>query len=227
MKQFKYVEQLSIVLTFCAGFCDASTFFSGEGIFSSHVTSNFIVFVFDILTHANGKAWLKLVTLPVFVIASFTAERIFSKYKNANLLLLLQSLLLLFAGVLYITFKLTHITALWGIYFSTFIIVFAMSLQSAYGRLFSASAYGPTTAMTGNVTQLAIDIEKVVTINGAINRRNLKKQLTLISGFFVGAGVGGIVSKEIGLAGVVIPAVIILYTYIELHTNARKSYSLR
>ena len=227
MKQFKYVEQLSILLTFCAGYCDAATFFGGQGIFSTHITSNFIVFVYDVLSKADAKSWLKLVTLPVFVIASFTAESIFSKTKNANRLLLIEGLLLLLAGTVSIIFKLWHVSTLWDVYLCTFTTVFAMSLQSAYSRVFSASSYGPTTAMTGNVTQLAIDIEKIVKLNGAVNRRDLKKQATLVCGFFAGAVVGGIVAKEAGLAAVVIPAIIILYTYTELQIAAGYRHNMQ
>lgn len=227
MKQFKYVEQLSILLTFCAGYCDAATYIGGQGIFSTHVTSNLIIFVYDFLTRADAKSWLKLISFPVFVIASFTAESIYSKTKDANRLLLIESLLLLLAGGVAIVFKLWNISTLWDVYLCTFITVFAMSLQSAYSRLFSASSYGPTTAMTGNVTQLSIDLEKIVKRNGALNRRDLKKQAILVCGFFCGAAVGGIVAKEVGLAAIVIPAIIILYTYTELQMATRYRHSLR
>jgi len=227
MKQFNYIKQLSILLTFCAGYCDATTFFGAQGIFSAHVTSNFIVVVYDVLTKAGIASWAKLLSLPVFIIASFAAERIFRKSRNANSLLLVESLLLLLAGAVSIVFKLGHISTLWDVYIGAFIIVFAMSFQNAYGRVFSASTYGPTTAMTGNVTQLAFDLEKFTKLNGAVNRRHLKKQAILISGFFAGAAVGGIVAKEVGLAAAVIPAIIILYTYTELQIATGYSHSIK
>ena len=227
MKQFKYVGQLSVLLTFCAGYCDAATFFGGLGIFSAHITSNFIVFVYDLLTKADIKSWLKLISLPVFLIASFTAESIYSKNKDANRLLLIEALLLLLAGGVAIVFKLWHISTLWDVYLCTFITVFAMSLQSAYSRIFSASSYGPTTAMTGNVTQLAIDLENVITKRGVVNKADLKKQAILVCGFFCGAVVGGIVAKAAGLAALVVPAVIILYTYTELEMATKYSNSMR
>ena len=227
MKQFKYVGQLSVLLTFCAGYCDAATFFGGLGIFSAHITSNFIVFVYDLLTKADIKSWLKLISLPVFLIASFTAESIYSKNKDANKLLLIESLLLLLAGGVAIVFKLWHISTLWDVYLCTFITVFAMSLQSAYNRLFSAATYGPTTAMTGNVTQLAFNLEKIVKLNGPVNKADLKKQAVLICGFFCGAFAGSIVAKEAGLAALVVPAVIILYTYTELQMATKYSNSVQ
>ncbi|WP_020211667.1 YoaK family protein [Flavobacterium rivuli] len=227
MKEFKYVGQLSVLLTFCAGYCDAATFFGGLGIFSAHITSNFIVFVYDILTRADAKSWLKLISLPVFVIASFTAESIFSKNKDANKLLLIEALLLLLAGGVSVVFNLWHVSTLWHIYLCTFITVFAMSLQSAYSRIFSASSYGPTTAMTGNVTQLAIDLENVIKKRGVVNRNDLKKQAILVCGFFCGAFAGGIVAKAAGLAALVIPAIIILYTYTELQMATKYSNSVQ
>lgn len=215
------VRQLSILLTFCAGFCDAATFFSGKSIFSAHITSNFIVFIYDLLNNAPVTAFIKLLPLPVFIVGSVVGGKIYSKTANANNLLIVESLVLLVAGILSLVFDMIGFNSSWGLYVTVFFVVFAMSLQSAYGKLFAASTYGPTTAMTNNVTQLSIDFEKIVEHKGAINWRHFKKQGILVLGFLTGAAIGGLMANEIALTSVIIPAVIILYTYIylEIYTN--------
>ena len=65
---------LTIVLTILAGYCDTITFVAADRIFSAHVTGNFIVFAYQIISDPERDVWVKLMTFPIFMVAVMTDE---------------------------------------------------------------------------------------------------------------------------------------------------------
>ncbi len=59
----------SLILAFVAGFVDTATFVGADGIFSAHVTGNFVLFAAALIRGLSGRDYLKLVSFPVFVVA--------------------------------------------------------------------------------------------------------------------------------------------------------------
>ncbi len=66
----------SIILSFVAGYADTSTFVGADGLFSSHVTGNFVIFAYDIVTNQIAGSWIKLIAFPVFILAVFISTLI-------------------------------------------------------------------------------------------------------------------------------------------------------
>ncbi len=66
------IRNISLLLTFVAGYCDTVTFIAANEVFSAHVTGNFIVLAYDLVYRSNGETWTKLLTFPVFVAAVMT-----------------------------------------------------------------------------------------------------------------------------------------------------------
>jgi uncharacterized membrane protein YoaK (UPF0700 family) len=213
MEQPKTIVYITILLAITAGYCDTVTFVSVNELFSAHVTGNFIVFAYDIIKHADTEAWLKLLSFPVFILAVITGGAIASRQVQACTLLLLQGAILTATGVICLILLMTGQQGMeWVSLVMAMCIVFAMGLQNAFGKLYGRETYGPTTMMTGNVTQAALDLGKVITagFHDIAVRTSLIHGLVTIIGFLVGCLCGGILSKLIGLTAVLFPGLALL-----------------
>jgi uncharacterized membrane protein YoaK (UPF0700 family) len=91
-------------------------------------------------------------------------------------------------------------------------VVFAMGLQNAFGKLFGKETYGPTTMMTGNVTQAALDSWKAIKTKFGDNLviEGLKQQSLLIGGFLSGCLLGAVAGEVIGLGGLLLPGIALI-----------------
>jgi len=210
----KYISRLTLVLSVVAGFCDTATFVAGDNIFSAHVTGNFIVFAAQIVLGKDELAWIKLITFPVFVIAVIAGGWL-SEVKNNNRyhLLLVEGLLLVTCGAgaffSHYLFLQKDFT-----YWAVMMVVFAMGLQNAFGKLFAKETHGPTTMMTGNVTQASLDLGTLLRKGFSTEiSEALKKQLFLIGGFLLGCLLGAVLGSEWGLDSVFLPGMAILISY--------------
>ncbi len=151
---------LGVALAFTAGFADASSFVGAGGIFSAHVTGNFVVFAADIALHAHADRWLALATFPTFVLAVLAATLLHRRLPpepapdGMRLFLAINSALFAVAAAIGSVadtsspgLARTAIVAL---------LVIAMGIQNAMHRL--RPSLGPmTTVMTGNVTQWFVE----------------------------------------------------------------------
>lgn len=213
MDDKKNIAYISASLAFAAGFCDAATFTAADELFSAHVTGNFVVFAYDLIRGAEANSWLKLLSFPVFTIAVITAGRFAPKLKSGYTLLLIEGLILLVAGGLDIA--LGRPGSMWAAVMP-YVVVLAMGLQNAFGRLYATAAYAPTTMMTGNVTQLTLDIGKVL-IPGVWNsdrRPAFGKQFIVIGGFLAGCLAGAFLAAHFGMFTVALPGVLLLLLFV-------------
>jgi len=197
----KNINTITLVLALVAGYCDTVTFVAADKIFSAHVTGNFIVFAYQIVTGASIDAWIKLITFPVFILAVITGGWM-SKKTSAGVTLLTEAILLVIAGIAAFALHLHNQDSL-VMYAIVLVIVFAMGLQNAFGKIYNKATHGPTTMMTGNVTQASLDLRTVL-IGGDTTeaRSSLKKQSVTILGFLAGCFAGGFLGREFGLAAV-------------------------
>lgn len=208
----KNINAATLLLALVAGYCDTLTFVAADNIFSAHVTGNFIVFAYQIVTGADIDAWIKLITFPVFILAVMAGGWV-SKKTEPGKTLLIESLLLLVAGVLAFALHLENQDSVF-MYSIVLVIVFAMGLQNAFGKLNSKATYGPTTMMTGNVTQASLDLRAVlVSRDRAEAWISLKKQGITILGFLAGCFAGGFLGREFGLAAVSLAGLCMLICY--------------
>lgn len=206
----KIVSRFTFILAIVAGYCDTATFVGANGTFSAHVTGNFIVFAAQLARHADNLAWIKLITFPVFVLAVVIGGWLGAKH-GKNSLLLWEGLLLATAGAG--AFVLGD--NLWYKSAVVMLIVFAMALQNALGRIFTSEVFGPTTVMTGHVTQAALDVRSLLLNKpgaAAQLKQSLNRQAILLGGFLAGCIAGGLITKHTGLVAVVLPGVVILGT---------------
>ncbi|EFK34242.1 Predicted membrane protein [Chryseobacterium gleum] len=208
---------VTLLLTMIAGYCDTVTFVAADALFSAHVTGNFIVFAYQFVKGSDIHAWVKLLTFPVFILAVMAGGRIAGKVINHYTLLFWEGALLLSAGMIVAVFSYYGTFSEVVMYTVAMITVFAMGLQNAFGKLYAKETHGPTTMMTGNVTQASLDFGTLLS-NGFHHPEawaSLKKQLVTILGFLVGCFLGAYAGKQYGLVTLVLPglAMIICYFY--------------
>ena len=206
-----HIGNFSLLLALTAGYCDAITFITADE-FSAHVTGNFILFAYDVVKGANSQSWAKLITLPVFVMAVITGGWVIDKTSNKRGILLLEAFILTGTGLLAFGLKFENISLGWLAYGIVMPVVFAMGLQNAFGRLYAKEIYAPTTMMTGNVTQAALDLLRIIKAKFRDSQimESLKHQSLIIGGFLFGCLLGALAGKVIGLGGLLLPGIVLI-----------------
>ncbi|KGO88651.1 hypothetical protein Q765_01750 [Flavobacterium rivuli WB 3.3-2 = DSM 21788] len=213
MAQTNNIGKVTMMLTAVAGYCDTATFVAGDNIFSAHVTGNFITFAYQMITGSNINSWVKLLTFPVFIIAVIIGGRLSLKAENKNKVLLAEAIILIIVGILAFTWHLEKDKVF--MYTIVMMTVFALGLQNAYGKLYSKETYGPTTMMTGNVTQASLDFGLLIAgkFSAGDALVSFKKQMTTIIGFLAGCILGALLAREFGLASIILPGFAMLACY--------------
>lgn len=217
------IKHLSLLLTLVAGFCDTVTFVAADSLFSAHVTGNFIVFAYDVVHHVDAHAWIKLGSFPVFVAAVVAGRWLGDRAQNRYSLLLWEGSLLLAAGLLVLALRWDGTRTIPLMQLAAMLVVFAMGLQNAFGRLFAKETYGPTTVMTGNVTQATLDVVAWLRAPGAAPAQGaaLRKQFLVIGAFLLGCLTGAIAARLAGLGVVAVPGVLLLGLVLGWHRQAQ------
>jgi uncharacterized membrane protein YoaK (UPF0700 family) len=212
----KHVFWTSITLSFAAGFADTTTFIAGNETFSAHVTGNFIIFGAKLMGQQDDlHSWMSLLTFPVFVIAVMIGGWWVSSGRTPRSLLLLESLLLLLAGIT------ACVLSIWkGPYNSINVIVVmiavvAMGFQNCFSRLAASFTFGQTTVMTGNVTQAALAIREYLARRSNVAAlTKLKQQAVLVGGFGSGCVAGAFLGGWLGLTALVLPGLVMSTCYL-------------
>src|ERR1700733_859204 len=189
METQKPIFFITILLALSADYCGTVTFISVDILFSAHVTGNFIVFAYDILKHADTGSWLKLLSFPVFIIAVICGGNIAARSNSSVTILLTEGVILAVSGITWIAFSIVGINSnQWAGLSVAMCVVFSMGLQNAFGKIYSKETYGPTTMMTGNVTQAALELGKLLKngVSDLVTINSLRNQEKKIPGFLAG-----------------------------------------
>lgn len=211
------VKLHAALLSGVAGYVDAAGFASLVGLFPAHLTGELVGDAIALSSgHLNGRAHLW--AFPVFIgsvtLATLVA-RIFRHHglkARAALLALVTLALALFSASDALAWTL-HEGQLPLLFRGGFAVA-AMGFQSALMRE-SLTGSCPTTVMTGNLTQVVIDV--VDHVVGAITRPVLKREpsrlrLTPVASallaFAFGAALGGWLARSYGSASVALPTAI-------------------
>ncbi len=206
---------LGIAFGFTAGYVDTLGFVALFGLFTAHVTGNFVLIGSE-LVHPSHGVLLKFLAFPAFIFAVAVARVISIRFESkgrspANALIVLQLLLLM-------AFMLSGL-------FSTFyerinqapLILAgvagaaAMGIQNAASRLVWTEL-APTTVMTGNVTQIVIDVVDLLSGSTLPNiKTRLLKFLWPLVAFGIGAVSGAFTYQYIGFFALLLPMLILFF----------------
>lgn len=211
---------LPVLLSLNAGYVDTAGFLALAGLFTAHVTGNFVTFGASIVFGTSG-ALPKLLALPVFCTVIIVTRLIsFALIKRRlpvmRTMLGLKLALLIFAAVLAIRLGPFTDGGSAAAIVTGMILVCAMAIQNALHRIHLGSA-PPTTLMTGTTTQIMIDLADVLHgVSGdaskMIRARMLKMGANVVA-FALGCGAGAILFLGAGMWCFAIPPVLGLVAF--------------
>lgn len=205
-------KHLAPGLSFNGGFVDTVGFLALQGLFTAHVTGNLVTLGVSIV-HGTSGALGKLLALPVFMLVvglTHLAALALHRRKLVSLQPLMVLHVLLLAGFAGLAIGLgpfddadsatALVTGLCG--------VAAMAIQNTLSRQHLKAA-PPTTLMTGNVTQVAIDLCSLGGTADADERSQIRRRLREVSfnllGFTLGCISGALAYAGAGLHSLLVP----------------------
>ena len=148
-------------LTFNGGYVDTAGYLALQGLFTAHVTGNFVT-LGATLVHGSSGAEAKLLALPVFCVM-IAAVRVFSRRMlpggNGALNALVGLKIALFAAAAALTLALGPFadSDAPAALATGMLLVAGMAIQNAVHRIFFGK-FPPTTLMTGSTTQIMMDL---------------------------------------------------------------------
>ena len=214
------------IQAFVAGFVDTVGFVGLFGLFTAHVTGNFVMLGASIAETRSGVI-AKLVALPVFFLAvagtSLFLRRCAASGRDpvGGVFGAQAFFLACFLGVAVGAGPfhggdqpLAIIAGLLG--------VIAMAIQNAASRTIF-SAFSPTTIMTGNSTQVVLDLVELTRGASAdpAARTRIGKMVPPLAAFIVGALAGGGGYVLAGFWALVVPILLILFLLLTRRTTVR------
>ncbi|EDT37765.1 YoaK family protein [Burkholderia ambifaria] len=203
------------ILAAVAGFVDTLSFVALFGLFTAHVTGNFVLIGAGIASFGQGVV-LKLSVFPAFVCgvvaASLIARSMSGRpdWQRTRALHTVQGVLLLgfCAAGLWAT-PVTQPDSLQALV-AGIVGTFAMGVQNAHPRVIARAGGVPNTVMTGNVTQAILDVVDLLSAGTADSvraaaRARFGKMLPAIVAFALGATGGAIGFRYVGFAALLAP----------------------
>ncbi|TAM01836.1 MAG: DUF1275 domain-containing protein [Paraburkholderia sp.] len=207
------------ILAAIAGFVDTLSFVALFGLFTAHVTGNFVLIGAGVAGFGQGVL-LKLMVFPAFIVgvvlSSLLVRSLSEQHarQGARLLYAVQAALMIgfcFAGVW--ATPVSQPDSLPAMV-AGLVGAIAMGVQNAHPRLIQRPGV-PNTVMTGNVTQTildAVDMLSAGTEAGAHSaaRARFAKMLPAIVAFAMGAAAGAMGMRYAGFWALLAPACALL-----------------
>ncbi len=202
---------LPVLLSATAGYVDTAGFLALQGLFTAHVTGNFVTLGASLVLGTSG-AVAKLIALPVFcvvVVASRLAGSALRTRGRAALpvLLVAKLALLVLACILAVTLGPFPNGDHWRAIVTGMTLVSAMAIQNAAHRVHLAAA-PPTTLMTGTTTQIMIDLADL--LRGETEGRDqtvarLRRMAANVGAFAVGCAAAALLFSQVSVWCFVVP----------------------
>src|SRR6266404_4190698 len=201
-------------LSFTAAFVDTSVFVGLFGLFTAHVTGNFVLIGSE-LVHASGDVWPKLLAFPAFILAVAVAVKVSETLERRQrapvpTLLYIEAALLLAAFAAVAARPPGHATdtsALVG----GMLAAAAMGMQNAMMRL-ELATLPSTTVMTVNVTQSVIDVVTMLSRADSARHDEARRRFSRMSpplvAFTAGAAGGALGYALAGFSALLVPRVL-------------------
>jgi uncharacterized membrane protein YoaK (UPF0700 family) len=217
------------VLAAVAGYVDTLSFVALFGLFTAHVTGNFVLIGAGIAGFGEG-VFIKLMAFPAFI-AGVAAASMLVRRQHATGPLYAAYALYVLQAVLLLAFCIAGIAIGARIDANSGSAVLcgmlgaaAMGVQNAHGRLVPRAAV-PNTVMTGNVTQLILDAVDLLFPHVPADiriaaRARLAKMVPAVVAFAAGAAGGASGYRVTGFGALLLPFVVL----VALAAHARREH---
>jgi uncharacterized membrane protein YoaK (UPF0700 family) len=205
---------LPLILSLNAGYVDTAGFLALQGLFTAHVTGNFVTLGASLALGTSG-ATAKLLAVPVFCVVVITTRLLVtilsSRLGHAFELLIGLKVVLLVAGAaLALRFGPFHDGGTWQAVLTGMVLVAAMAVQNAVHRIHLGAA-PPSTLMTGTTTQIMLDLaDRIYPPRAATTQpgSRLIQMSTNIIVFALGCGAAALLYARFGVWCFVLPPVV-------------------
>jgi uncharacterized membrane protein YoaK (UPF0700 family) len=208
---------LPLLLSLNAGFVDTAGFLALQGLFTAHVTGNFVTLGASLVLGTSG-AIAKLLALPVFCMVVIAVRLLGSalsqrEFPALKILLGLKIILLVLGAALAVHFGPFKNGDAWQAIVTGMVLVAAMAIQNAVHRIHLGSA-PPSTLMTGTTTQIMIDLADMMRRPRAEQPGNPGSRLLRMSGniaiFAIGCASAALLYAHVGVWCFAVPPVLAL-----------------
>ena len=203
---------LPILLSVNGGYVDAAGYLALHGLFTTHVTGNFVTLGASLVLGTSG-ALAKLLALPMFGIVVLgvrllSVALVAKRLPALRTILGLKVALLSTGAVLAIGFGPFDSGDGWAALLTGMALVAAMAIQNAIHRI-HMGALPPTTIMTGNTIQIMIDLADLMRGVPADTREAIHSRLSKMSAgvtaFAAGCAVAALIYAKQGIWCFAIP----------------------
>lgn len=202
-----------IILTIVGGAIDTIGFIALFSFFTAHVTGN-LVLAGAVWVKGGTGIWIKLAAVPLFILTVAITKMMIDRSQHKHRML---SGLFLAEAVFLFAFMCA------GLFFEPFtnpdgidvaitggLGLIALAIRNTSSKTL-IKHISPSTMMTGNTTQLGIDLSNYVRDRSQHNVLALFKSLSIVLGFVVGAFLGAILYVKFNFWSVAFFIVPVLY----------------
>ena len=205
---------LPVLLSLNAGYVDAAGFLALQGLFTAHVTGNFVTLGASLSSGTSG-ALAKMLALPIFCAVIIAARLLDTALSNRHwpafeVLVALEVLVLIAGSALAIRFGPFHDVDSSRAVLTGMVLVSAMAIQNAFHRVHLASV-PPSTIMTGTTTQVMIDLADRIYAPSRTESQSgtrLVQMSTNILVFAIGCGAAALLYNRLGVKCFVVPPIV-------------------
>ena len=206
---------LPVLLSVNGGYVDAAGVLALHGLFTTHVTGNFVTLGAALVNGTSG-ALAKVLALPMFCVVVM-AVRLLSVSLDAKglpalrVILAVKLALLTLSAALAIALGPFDSGDGWAALLTGMALVAAMAIQNAIHRI-HMGALPPTTIMTGNTIQIMIDLADLTrgvpsAARDAIRLR-LSRMSSSVAAFAVGCAAAALIYAKQGIWCFAIPPLV-------------------
>ncbi len=206
---------LTVLLSVNGGYVDAAGYLALHGLFTTHVTGNFVTLGASLVLGTSG-ALAKLLALPMFCLVVMAIRLLSVTLMTKGLpalrtILGLKVVLLSLGAALAIAFGPFDSGDGWPALSTGMALVAAMAIQNAIHRI-HMGALPPTTIMTGNTIQIMIDLADLLrgvpTESREVIHTRLSRMAVSVTAFAAGCAAAALIYAKQGIWCFVLPPVI-------------------
>ena len=197
----KHNLQIATILSFVAGIVNVSGFLAFQQL-TTNVTGHFALFITDVSNFDLWKGTIYFLYILSFLFGSFLSSFLIENFKENGKLnvfvlpTLIECLILISIPLAYYIIEIKYPDLI------VCLMLFAMGLQNSFVTKIS-DAIVRTTHLTGLFTDLGIDISQLFFPKShphkVLLKANIKLRIYIISFFFMGGIIGGILYSKMDL----------------------------